>query len=151
VALSPGSRDERLDNRLQPHAPEPLSEVVARFNVAIREQDWVTMRACCSDDAVIDSVTANEPLGPDETVAAVQAAYRAGIYRVREWQNEDLADDVVLSAGRVQYKPGPGQMRDSMFHWVTTGKDGRLWRVKAFETRKDALAHLEHHGSSLGF
>ena len=78
---------------------EPLSAVVARFNVAIRKQDWASMRACCSDDAIIESVTANEALGPDETVAAVRAAYRAGVYHVQEWLNEDLTDDVVLSAG----------------------------------------------------
>jgi hypothetical protein len=108
------------------------------------------MRACCSDDAIIESVTANTPLGPDETVAAVRAAYRDGVYRVQEWQNEDLADAVVLSAGRVQYRPAPGHMSDSMFHWITVGKNGVIWRVKAFGARDDALAHLESHGPSLG-
>ncbi len=130
--------------------PEPLSAVVRRFNLAIREQDWVAMRACCTDDAIIDSVTANAPLGPDETVAAVRSAYRAGVYHVKEWLNQDLADGAVLSSGRVQYRPEPGHMSDSMFYWITSGKDGLMWRVKAFSDRDDALAHLEEHGPTLG-
>jgi hypothetical protein len=131
-------------------ALEPLSSIVARFNLAIREQDWAAMRACCADDAIIDSVTANTALDADETVAAVRAAYRAGVYHVQEWQNEDLAEGVVLSYGRVQYRPEPGHMSDSMFHWVTIGKGGLMWRVKAFADRDDALAHLEQHGRTLG-
>ncbi len=134
----------------EPISAEPLSAVVGRFNLAIREQDWVAMRACCTDDAIIDSVTANAPLGPDETVAAVRGAYRAGVYHVKEWLNQDLAHSVVLSSGRVQYRPEPGHMSDSMFFWITTGKDGLMWRVKAFSDRDDALAHLEEHGPSLG-
>ena len=41
-------------------------------------------------------------------------------------------------------------MRDSLFHWVTVGRDGLMWRVKAFSDRSEALAHLEEHGPSLG-
>lgn len=130
--------------------PAPLSAVVGRFNLAIRQQDWAAMRTCCADDAIIDSVTANAPLGADETVAAVRAAYRAGVYRVQEWKNEDLDHGVVLSSGRVQYRPEPGRMSDSLFYWITVGKNGLMWRVKAFPARGDALAHLERHGPSLG-
>jgi hypothetical protein len=149
-AVSADSRPRTLSPEPPSPNPEPLSAVVARFNLAIREQDWDSMRACCTDDAIIDSVTANAPLGADETVAAVRAAYRAGVYHVQEWQNEDLADGVVLSSGRVQYRPEPGHMSDSMFHWITTGRDGRMWRVKAFPDRDDALAYLELHGPTLG-
>ncbi len=149
LRASPGdSRTERSNP--EPLGPEPLSAVVARFNLAIREQDWAVMRACCTDDAVIDSVTANAPLGADETVAAVRLAYRAGVYHVQEWENEDLSEEAVLSSGRVQYRPEPGHMSDSIFHWITIGRNGLMWRVKAFAGRDDALAHLEAHGPTLG-
>ena len=77
-------------------------------------------------------------------------AYRAGVYHVQEWENEDLSDEVVLSSGRVRYRPEPGHMSDSVFHWITTGRNGLMWRVKAFPARDDALAHLERHGPTLG-
>jgi hypothetical protein len=152
LAGLPNSFDSDVQLRALPPLAntEPLSAVVARFNLAIREQDWVSMRACCSDDAIIDSVTANAPLDADQTVAAVRAAYRAGVYHVQEWDNEELADGVVLSSGRVQYRPEPGHMSDSMFHWITVGRGGLMWRVKAFAARDEALAHFEQHGQSLG-
>jgi hypothetical protein len=127
-----------------------MCTVVARFNVAIRKQKWVEMRACCHDDAIIDSVTAGDARGADETVAAVRAAYRDGVYQVSEWTHEPIAGGAVISRGGVQYRPAPGRMRDSDFHWLTTGKDGLIWRVKAFEDRQSALDHLERYGPTLG-
>ena len=108
------------------------------------------MRACCHDDAIIDSVTAAAALGPDETVAAVRAAYQAGVYGVSPWKHEEIDDGAVLSSGAVQYRPTPGTMRDAVFYWVTTGKDGLMWRVKAFRERDAALEHLRRHGPTLG-
>jgi hypothetical protein len=41
-------------------------------------------------------------------------------------------------------------MRDAVFYWLSTGRDGKLWRVKAFGEREAALAHYEQHGHTLG-
>ena len=76
-------------------------------------------------------------------------AYRAGVYDVSPWQHEEV-EGAVLSFGAVQYRPTPGTMRDAVFHWVTTGKDGLMWRVKAFRERDAAIEHLRQHGPSLG-
>ncbi len=129
---------------------DALSAVVARFNLAIRSLDWVAMRACCTDDSIIDSLTAGAPLGPDETVAAVRAAYQDGVYSVSVWTHETLDPNAVLSRGRVQYRPGPGRMSDATHFWLTTGRDGLMWRVKVFSRRDAALAHLAAHGPTLG-
>jgi hypothetical protein len=134
-------------------SPDPasgLSSVVARFNLAIRTQEWREMRACCHDEAIIDSVTAAAALGADETVAAVRAAYRDGVYVVSPWTHEEIEPDVVLSSGAVQYRPAPGAMTDAVFYWLTTGKDGLMWRVKAFGDRSSAIEHFERHGANLG-
>jgi hypothetical protein len=144
----PATGDSESNLRSVPTA-EPLSAVVARFNLAIRKQDWALMRACCCDDAIIDSVTAGKALGPDETVAAVRAAYSNGVYAVEEWAHEDLAEEVALSSGGVRYRPAAGRMRDAVFYWLSSGKDGKLWRVKAFGERDAALAHFERHGRTL--
>lgn len=141
---------DRNDPAVVAAATEPLGLVVARFNLAIRQQDWAAMRACCHDAAVIDSVTAGRPLGADETVAAVRSAYRAGIYQVDDWTNEDVAEAVVLSTGGVQHRPGPGVMTDMVHYWITTGKDGLMWRVKAFDHRATALEHYAQFGPTLG-
>ena len=129
---------------------DALGAVVARFNLAIRSLDWVAMRACCTDDSIIDSLTAGAPLGPDETVAAVKAAYQDGVYSVSVWTHETLDPNTVLSSGRVRYRPGPGRMSDAGHYWLTTGKNGLMWRVKVFSRREAALAHLAAHGPTLG-
>jgi hypothetical protein len=150
MAVGHAPEPGRNDPTVVPAATEPLRLVVARFNLALRRQEWAAMRACCHDEAVIDSVTAGKPLGPDETVAAVRSAYRAGIYSVDDWTNEDVAEGVVLSTGGVQHRPGPGLMTDMVHYWITTGRDGLMWRVKAFDHRATALAHFEQFGMTLG-
>ena len=60
------------------------------------------MRACCTDDSIIDSLTAGAPLGPDETVAAVRAAYQDGVYSVSVWTHETSSTRTPFS----QREPG---------------------------------------------
>ena len=41
-------------------------------------------------------------------------------------------------------------MSDATHYWLTTGKNGLMWRVKVFSRREAALAHLATHGPTLG-
>ncbi len=129
---------------------DALSAVLERFNMAIRSHDWVSMRACCADDAIIGSLLTAAPLDPDETVAAVRSACQEGVYRLSVWTHEVLDPNTVLSSGRVQYSPGPGRMRDAPHWWLTTGQNGLIWRIKVFSGRAAALACFAAHGPTLG-
>jgi hypothetical protein len=132
----------------------PLSEsfvaIVDRFNGAIRRGDWETMRATLDDNAVIESISAQLELGPDELVAWVAKVTREGAYSVESWQLEQIDDAAVIGTGHARFKVDKQHTTDSAYAWLLTGRNNLIWRLRPFSSRSDALACLERCGHGLG-
>jgi len=109
------------------------------------------MRLCFHDDALIESVAAGKVLGPDDTVEAIRAAFREGVYSMNEWEIEPLGTDVVLAWAGVRHRPdGSKRISDTRIYWLVAGRDGLMWRVRIFHDRDTALGVLDEHGHDLG-
>jgi len=149
-------QDEEASGRGEPTAATAAAEqpslmtTLRRFESAHGRGAVEQMRACFHDEAVIESVASDtRPLGPDETVKALAAALRDGVYRIYGWQYEELAPEVVLSTTRARHRTSDRAIRDETVYRLISGRDGLMWRVRIFRSRNAALEHLERHGPGL--
>ena len=128
-----------------------LLETLRRFEEAHRKQSLDLLRACFDDDALMESVASNgRALGADETAAVMEEALRDGVYDIRDIRYELLAPEIVLSHFQARHRLPNGGMGDQSFYRLIVGRGGMMWRIKVFQSREDALAHLERHGPGLG-
>src|SRR5258707_519210 len=107
--------------------PAPtLIEVVKELERTHRKRQFEAMRLCFHDEALIESVAAGTVLGPDETVAAIEEAFRDGIYSMGRWTIDSLEPDVVLAWAGVRHRPdATGRISDNTVYWLVTGRDGQ--------------------------
>jgi hypothetical protein len=111
------------------------------------------LRRCFHDDARIESVAAGAILGADESVRAIEAAFRDGVYSPGAWEFEEIRPDAVLSWTSVRHRPPgvpKGRVSDELRYWMMTGREGLIWRVRVFRNRAAALEVLERQGPTLG-
>jgi hypothetical protein len=118
------------------------------FEAAHARGSAEAMRACFHDEAVIESVASGgRPLGPDETVRSLAAALHDGVYLIYGWQYEELAPDVVLSTTRARHRTDDRGIRDTTVYRLISARDGLMWRVRLFRSRREALAAFKAHGA----
>lgn len=124
--------------------------IVDRFIGAIRRGDWETMRSTLDDDAIIESISAQLNLTPDELVDWMTKVTRAGAYSVESWQLEEIDHAAVIGTGHARFKVNKQRTTDSAYAWLLTAHDNLIWRLRPFASRSDALRCLEEHGHGLG-
>ena len=131
-----------LRARSVPTTPS-LMDTLERFEVAHRRQSTEDMRACFHDEAVIESVASyGQPLGADETIEALRAAFNDGVYSIGDWEYQQITPATILSWTGARHRRAGSGMSDETVCRVVIGRDGLMWRVKLFNSTAEALAYL---------
>ena len=129
----------------------PIVSLLEMFQSDRLEQDWAAMRALLHDASRLESLAAvGRVLTPDELVDAIQTASADKVYVVKTWRVEALGQRAGIADGRVRYRHGAGGFTDEPRAWVATERDQRIWRMRIFRSRHDAIRCFGEHGLDLG-
>lgn len=133
-----------------PPRPARPSDLAESLRAALEEQDWTRLRSLYHPDARIATVLSRgRPLGADESVGAIRAAVEAGTY-ASDWMHmEDLDEHAVLTIGGVRTSPDEGRVVRQTC-WVSTFRDGLVYRTVAFASVPEALRAYRDLGVELG-
>jgi hypothetical protein len=113
--------------------------------------NWSAMRALLHPHARLESLAApGEVLSPQELVAAIQTAMGHGLYTVRNWAVELLDPHTAIADGRVRYRVGASGLTDEARVWVSSERDGLIWRMRIVRSREEVLAYHRDNGLDLG-
>jgi hypothetical protein len=128
-----------------------IASLVEEFQTTRLKDDWPAMRSLLHPDSRLESLAAvGRVLSAEQLVEAVKGASRDGLYSVRAWDVEPLEQRAALASGRVRYRVGPGAITDEARVWVSSERDGLIWRMRIFRDRGSAARCLDENGLSLG-
>jgi hypothetical protein len=128
----------------------PIVSLLEMFQSDRLEQDWAAMRALLHDESRLESLAAvGRVLLADELVEAIQTASADKVYVVKAWRVEALGQRAGIAEGRVRYRHGAGGFTDEPRVWVATERDRRIWRMRIFRNRHDAIRCFAEHGLNL--
>ncbi len=113
--------------------------------------NWSAMRRLLHPQARLESLAApGAVLSPEELVAAIEAAMTRGLYTVRNWAVELLDPHTAIADGRVRYRVGASGISDEGRVWVSSERDGLIWRMRILFTREEVLGRHRDSGIDLG-
>jgi hypothetical protein len=113
--------------------------------------NWSAMLRLLHPQARLESLAApGAVLSPPELVAAIESAMTRGLYTVRNWAVELLDPHTALAGGRVRYRIGTTGITDEGRVWVSSERDGLIWRMRILATREEVLVHYRETGIDLG-
>lgn len=108
------------------------------------------MRSLLHSESRLESLAApGAVLSPDKLVEAIRGAMSDGVYAVKSWDIELLTRHAALTLGRVRYRTGVGGFTDESRVWLTSERDGLIWRMRIFNDRESAIDCLEKPGLGL--
>jgi ketosteroid isomerase-like protein len=132
--------------------PDDSVETARSLIAAFNAHAWTRLRALYRDDALLLTVAGGPaPLGPDETVAAMQQAANDIVHSITFGTPEPIDEHAVVVAGTVRSRTW--DQRGSTLTrrvWLVTFREGRLYRMRVYGTRDDALRGYREHGVALG-
>jgi hypothetical protein len=118
---------------------------------AFNRQAWTTIRTLYHDDARIISVAGGpQPLGPDETIAAMRRASSGIVFSIAFGTPEAIDDHAVIVSGTLERRTPTGNTITRRV-WLLVFRDGLLYRMRACHNRAEARGEYDSHGSNLGF
>jgi hypothetical protein len=132
--------------------PEPLIvALLDDFQEYRLSGDWSAMLGLLHPQARLESLAApGTVLSPQELVAAIQSAMTRGLYTVKNWAVELLDPHTAIADGRVRYRIGATGITDESRVWVSSERDGLIWRMRILRTREEVLARHRDTGLDLG-
>jgi len=114
-------------------------------------RNWSAMLRLLHPQARLESLAApGAVLSPQELVAAIETAMTRGLYSVRNWAVELLDPHTAIADGRVRYWVGKAAITDEARVWVSSERDGLIWRMRILRTREEVLARHSDTGLDLG-
>ncbi len=109
------------------------------------------MRRLLHPQARLESLAApGAVLSPQELVAAIESAMTRGMYTVRNWAVELLDAHTAIADGRVRYRTSATGITDEGRVWVSSERDGLIWRMRILATRAEVLGRHRDTGIDLG-
>ena len=113
--------------------------------------NWSAMLRLLHPQARLESLAApGAVLSPEELVAAIESAMTRGLYTVRNWAVELLDPHTAIANGRVRYRIGETGITDEARVWVSSERDGLIWRMRILTTREQVLTRYRETGIDLG-
>ena len=113
--------------------------------------NWPAMLRLLHPQARLESLAApGAVLSPRELVAAIESAMTRGLYTVRNWAVELLDPHTAIAGGRVRYRIGKTGITDEPRVWVSSERDGLIWRMRILVTREQVLDRHRETGIDLG-
>ena len=113
--------------------------------------NWPGMLSLLHPEARLESLAApGAVLSPQELVAAIETAMTRRLYTVNNWAVELLDQHTAIADGRVRYRIGATGITDEARVWVSSERDGLIWRMRILRTRDEVLARHRDTGLDLG-
>jgi hypothetical protein len=135
---------------LSPVEP-PIVWLLEEFQAMRLTKDWQAMRALLHASSRLESLAApGLVLSADGLIEAIRGATEHGIYAVKSWQVEPLGQRAGLVDGRVRYRYGRRGFTDEHRVWVSTERDGLIWRMRVFHDRRSSLRCFGEGSLDLG-
>ena len=136
---------------MAPVTDPSIVSLLEEFQESRLKKNWSAMRELLHSEARLESLAAvGSVLSADELVEAVRGATAHGLYAVKKWRVESLGQHAALADGRIRYQVQPGAITDEPRVWISTERDGLIWRMRIFRDRDAATGCIRAHGLTLG-